>query len=164
MILQILVGRKINDVFWFQFNLIFISVIILIVTFIFPEKLTYHFLILLAVFAYIFDLKEYNSKIFSQYNINISHSIGRLSICYIFSINGYLLGSFNLLRKLNHSQKLKVLLLSPFIFHILKEIHVINKFFSKIKLLRFNLSFLISFILIILNLDVIWIINILKDI
>ena len=70
LILQLLVGRKINNVFWFQFNLIFISVIILIVTFIFPEKLIYHFLILLAVYAYVFDLKEYNSKIFSQYNIN----------------------------------------------------------------------------------------------
>ena len=134
---QLLLGRTLNDVFWFQFNLIFISVIILIVTFIFPEKLIYHLLILLAVYAYVFDLKEYNSKIFSQYNINISHSIGRLSICYIFSINGYLLGSFNLLRKLNQAQKLKVLLLSPFIFHNLKEIHVITKFFSKIKLLRF---------------------------
>ena len=77
---------------------------------------------------------------------DISHSIGRLSICYIFSINGYLLGSFNLLRKLNQAQKLKVLLLSPFIFHNLKEIHVITKFFSKIKLLRFNLLLVILFI------------------
>ena len=123
-----------------------ISVIIIIFTFICPEKLTLHFLILLAVFAYSFNVKEINSKIFSHYNIIISHSIGRLPGCYIFSINGYLLGSFDLLRKLNQAKKLKILLLFPFFFHYLREIQGINKFFIKLSFLIHNIILVILFI------------------
>jgi len=120
LIVQLIVGRKINDVFWFQFNLIFISTFIILVLLIFSKKKSYYFLIIILFFSIVFNYKGYNQKIFSLYNITIYHSIGRLSIYYIYAIIGFFLGSYNILGKLQ-IYKFKINLFFPIFLYLFKE-------------------------------------------
>lgn len=121
LILQLVVGRKINDVFWFQFNLIFISIIILIISLLFERKISFIILICIFLFSVYFNFKSFDKKIFSIYNKNIFHSVGRLSYSIIYSITGFFLGSFNLLSIIKQKHKMIILLFFPFLVYIFRE-------------------------------------------
>ena len=133
--IQLIVGRKINSVFWFQFNLIFISLIIRIITIISPKNLSFFIFIFIALISIYFNAKSFDIKIFSLYNISISHSVGRLSYSIIYSLTGFFLGSFNLLRKIKQKNKIKILLFSPILLYILKEYKRLAHNFNKIHFL-----------------------------
>ena len=130
LLLQLIVGRKINDVFWFQFNLIFISIFFILIIFIVPKKIYFYFLSLIAFFAIIFNFKGYNLKVFSIYSIHIYHSIGRISVYVIYAIIGFFLGSLNMLGKIQKYQ-IKIFLLSPIFLYILKEHNQLYMLFPK---------------------------------
>ena len=121
LILQLVVGRNINDVFWFQFNLIFISIIIIIISLIFQKNISFYIFICIFLFAVYFNFKGFDKAIFSSYNKNISHSVGRISYSIIYSITGFLLGSFNLLNLIKQKHKKIILLFFPFLLYILRE-------------------------------------------
>lgn len=147
LIFQLVVGRKINDVFWFQFNLIYISIIIIIIIFIFSKKISFHILKLLAFLSMIIKYKNYDNVIFSKYTKAVSHSIGRLPTAFLFSINGFFLGSFNILYKIQQKQKVKILLLSvPLLLCFLREHKKIFKFLLGFNFLIFNILIIILFL------------------
>ena len=81
---QYITGRKINSVFWFQFNLIFISIIIVIIRYSLTKNGFFLALFILVCFAIFFNIKNYDSKIFSIYDITISHSVGRFVLFILF--------------------------------------------------------------------------------
>ena len=144
--IQFIVGRKINDVFWFQFNLIFISIIILIIIFICSLKVSFFVFLFLTLSVVYFNYKGLDKDIFGSYNISIFHSIGRLSYSYIYSITGFFRGSFNLLIIIQKKYKLKVLLFSPILIYILK---VHKKFYylcPQINCLRIDILIVLIFI------------------
>ena len=149
--LQLVVGRTINDVFWFQFNLIFISIIIIIISSFFSRKISFCIFSYIILFSIYFNFKGIDKKIFSEYNMRISHSVGRLSYSIIYSLTGYFLGSFNLLGIIKQRHKKRILLLSPFFFFILKEHRKLINFFHKFHfivldiLITFLFLFFISF-------------------
>ena len=147
LIVQFIIGRKINDVFWFQFNLIFISIIIIIVIFLFSKNISYFFLLFIVFIAIIFDLKRFDVKIFGAYNIYIIQSVGKLSYSIIYSMTGFFLGSLNILEKINKNHKFKVLFFSPVFIYILKENKILFAYFIKCHFLIRDILITIIFVL-----------------
>lgn len=74
---QIILGRKIHAVFWFQFNLIIITLFFTIISFLFKESLLYIFIFICLV-SYILQYSDLNYNYFIKYNINVSHSLGHI--------------------------------------------------------------------------------------
>ena len=144
LIIQIVVGRKVNDVFWFQFNLIFISIIIIIFIFAFSKYLSFFLFHVLFFFAFLFNMKRFDLKIFKFYDICIFHSIGRLSYSFIYSMTGFFCGSFNILNKIKKNHKYIILVFSPILIYILKQP---NKLFNKFPELNFLIIDILVFIL-----------------
>ena len=145
---QYIAGRKINSVFWFQFNLIFISIIIVIIRYSLTKNGFFLALFILVCFAIFFNLKNYDSKIFSIYDITISQSVGRLSYSIIYSITGLFLGSRDLLGRINKNYKFKILLFYPIFIYILKIYNkVLFQIFPKFRCLIIDIYIVVLFIL-----------------
>ena len=145
---QILVGRKINDVFWFQFNLIINSIIIYIIRYSFPTNLFFEVLVILICFAIFFNIQLFNLKIFSIYKISIFGTVGNLSFSIIYSITGLFLGSIGFLSRINKNNRFKILFFYPLFIYILK---IYNKklfqIFPRIKCLIIELYIIVLFVL-----------------
>lgn len=96
---QVLIGCGVHGIFWFQFNLLFISLFVVIIIFI--SKKTYN--LILFVFCMIiifFKYFGYISLFFSKYKIiPVHHSIHPLPNSFIFAITGFYLASIDILNK-----------------------------------------------------------------
>ena len=93
----------------------------------------------------IFNFKGYNLKIFSIYSIHIYHSVGRISVYIIYAIIGFFLGSLNIIGKIQKYQ-IKIFLLSPVFFYILKEYNQLYLLFPKMNFFFHNLLIIFLFI------------------
>ena len=96
---QFIIGRDFHGVFWYQSNILFITLLFFIISFIFKNI----FLIILKIFlliAYIFQYSGYNVKLFSRYNFRIKYSIGNIIEMIPFAVVGLSIGSMKILEKL----------------------------------------------------------------
>ena len=146
--IQIIIGRRIYFVFWFQFNLIIISLIFTIILFSFKK---FHINIFLAIFlfAYFFEYLGFSEKFFSSYNEEIKRSIGRTLKMMIFAITGFFLSSIKMLNHLKY-HKIKSILLSvvSFVIIIYLKIYFSDYYFLEgIFLILGSISLLIAFAL-----------------
>lgn len=112
--IQLIIGRRIYFVFWFQFNLIIICFIISIIILTFKKSFLYIFQIML-IFAYIFEYFGISKKILENYNEDIKGSIGRTFKMILFALTGFLLSSIKILNNLKNN-KMKSIFLSIFTF------------------------------------------------
>ena len=72
---QLLVGCGIHGIFWFLFNLLFISILFVIIIFLFNRNYIY-ILFLITVLSYIFINSEYGIIFFNSYKyVPVIHSI-----------------------------------------------------------------------------------------
>ena len=85
---QYIIGAGFHGIFWFQFNLILISLLITIIIFLFKKN---HLLIIIiiGIIMFIFEVSGYRSQFFSKYNFIILHTVMNLSISFIYSISGF---------------------------------------------------------------------------
>ena len=98
--LQILLGSPIHDIFWFQFNLIFASLIFAIISFSF-NKMLRNILMIIGLFSYYLHLSELGYNILNSSSHYFKYNIGSLIELLPLAVNGIFLKSINLLSIIN---------------------------------------------------------------
>lgn len=93
---QLLTGHQFNEVFWFQWNLIFETFLFVVVELICHKYILY-FLINIGLIAYFFQYSEYNYIIFSCFDYEKKYTFGRFAEILPFSISGFYLAYFKLI-------------------------------------------------------------------
>ena len=152
LIIQYLLGRRIYFVFWFQFNLLFISLIFTIILIAFKKSYILIFQILFLI-AYIFEYFGFVEKFFEFYKEDIKRSIGRTLKMMIFAITGFFLASVKLLNNLKYN-KIRNIFLSiiSFIIIIFLKIYFSKYYFLEgIFLILGSTCLMIAFSLLPLN-------------
>lgn len=104
---QLIIGCGIHNVFWFQFNLIFVSLLFIIIILLFKNK---YILILsiIGIFSYIFKYFGYNDKILKKYNDITQISIKYIGGAIVLALTGFLLSSVDII-SLCKKQRKKVI-------------------------------------------------------
>ena len=100
---QLLTGHCFNGVFWFQWNLIFVVFIFIIIELIYHKYLIYIF-INFELLAYLFQYSQYNYKVFSKMNFEQKYTLGRFAEIIPFSISGFILSYFQMISKLKQNR------------------------------------------------------------
>ena len=133
---QIIIGAGVHGVFWFHFNLIFISVFLIINIFMFSR---YYPLILsiVSILIYFINTSNFILNYFKSSSPLVNHSIKPIGNSLIYSITGFYLGSINLIKKLSFYRN-KCVLLFLILFYILNVyknfiLFKYNKYFYSIK-------------------------------
>ena len=150
--IQYLLGRRICFVFWFQFNLLLISLIFIIILICFKKSYILIFQILFLI-AYILEYLGFVEMFLESYNEDIKRSIGRTLKMMIFAITGFTLASIKLLYNLKHN-KIRNIFLSIIFFIIvifLKIYYAKYYYLEGIFLILGSTCLIISFSLLPLN-------------
>ena len=116
--IQLIIGAKFHAIFWFLFNLIFISLILTIISFLFKSK-TILILQLIAIFCFYIHFYKINLYLFNNFRRGVQITIGAIVEILPLSILGCYLSSIKLLsitNKLVFSNQLILFLLIVFIF------------------------------------------------
>jgi len=149
LIMQFLIGRGIYGVLWFHFNLILLTILFYIISFIFTKH--YLFILqILAIISYLMQYSNLNFKFFIQYKDSIKFSVGYFAETFPLAVTGLTLASLNIMQKLEKIRFKIIFFLSIFIFILFKyKIFVIIKGFGKQGLMLNvgSLSFFILFYL-----------------
>lgn len=111
---QLLIGYDFYAVFWFQFDLIIISIVLTLIIFIFRKNHTFMILKLLVPLFFILN-NEYENLLIIYKRIG---SIKPLLRSYIYSITGFLFGSISILKKMSNKRKMVFLLIIPAVIFI----------------------------------------------
>jgi len=115
---QLLWGNIFIIQFWFQWNLIMITIILFILIFILKNNYIFY-LQLLAFFAYFLQYSGYNMKFYKILRAENRQTLGRIAEIFPFTITGLYLGSLNIFDLLN-IHKIKTLIFSSLIFCFLE--------------------------------------------
>ena len=115
---QLLIGCGVHGVFWFQFNLIFVSNFFVIIIFIFKKNYLY-ILFIICLFVYILNYFHIFSKIFMKYNIYVNHSIRPISNTLIFATTGFFLSSLDIIKIIINNRIKSLPVLLSFLFFII---------------------------------------------
>ena len=129
---QILVGCGIHGIFWFLFNLLFISTLFVIIIFLFNNNFIY-ILFLITILSYIFIYSNYGIFFFNSYQFYpVKHSISPIPKMILYSFTGFFLSSININKTL-YKYRIVILFLSGiFLFIIIyKNFHNKVIFFFK---------------------------------
>lgn len=118
--LQLLTGCDFYNVFWFQFDLIMITIIFTIIIFTFKNYLT----VLKILGPLYFIINKYYEEYMNLYNHICS--IRPLLGCSIYSLTGFFLGSRNILIKLTNTRYKSLILIIPAIILINKYKLLLN--------------------------------------
>ena len=114
LIYQILTGHCFIEPFWFQWNLIFQTFLLIILELYFKKNIIY-ILINFELFAYFFQYSQYNHKLFSLFNYNKKYTFGRFVEMVPFSISGFIVAYFQIFEFIKKNRK-KTLYICLFIF------------------------------------------------
>ena len=98
--LQILLGSPIHYIFWFQFNLIFASLIFAIISFSF-NKMLRNILLVVGLFNYFLHLSKLGYNIINRTPHYLKYNIRSLIEMIPLAVNGSFINSINLLSILN---------------------------------------------------------------
>lgn len=127
--IQLVIGRRIYFVFWFQFNLIIISLIMCI--FIFALKKTYlNFFVIIFIISYILEYFGFIELFFEKYNEDLKRSVGRIIKMMIFSVTGLTLSSIKMLNYLkNYKMKSIFISFSSFLIIVYLKMYLSKYYF-----------------------------------
>ena len=115
-------------VLWFQYDLIFITLFIVIIHLLFNEKIVFHILINLKIFGIFFTYSNYNFYYFDKYGYNKKYTFGRFFEIIPYCITGYILAYLNIVNILSNHRNTSINIFLPIIIIIIKY-----KIFLKIK-------------------------------
>ena len=93
---QLIIGRGIACVFWYQFNLLIINILFCLVIFS-VKKIHLYLLSFILLIAYTLEYLGIIEKLLMNYNDDIKRSIGRICKMTTYSIIGYIISSKKLL-------------------------------------------------------------------
>jgi len=99
--IQILLGTKFCKIFWFQFNLLFLSLLLAIFSFITNKNLI-NLIVFFGIISLYFHFSGINTNIFNSYDIIIKISLGTLVELFSLCTIGCVFSSFSLLIKIKN--------------------------------------------------------------
>ena len=117
---QLLVGNAIIHPFWYTWNLIFITILFILIIFLFRNCHKFIF-ILLSITAYIYQYNGKNMRYFSRFKKNADmFTYGRVLELIPCSVTGFIIGSYDLM---NYFKKFKIrtILVCIYFFYFLKN-------------------------------------------
>jgi fucose 4-O-acetylase-like acetyltransferase len=97
LISQYIIGHIFHGVFWYQFNLIFITLIYYIISFLFKKKLML-ILHILIIISYLLQYSGYNYKYFMKYKARISYSLGNTVEVFPHTVTGFFFGYIDIIK------------------------------------------------------------------
>ena len=118
--MQLLAGHCFITVLWFQYNLIFITLLMIIIKLLFKYNDLLIFIILWNI-AYFLQFSNINYKIFSKYHYNIKYTFGRFIEILPYCITGYILSSIKLIDILKKYRSKSVSIIIIFLFLLIKS-------------------------------------------
>ena len=137
---QFLIGNGIAIVFWFSYNLIFISLMLGIIIFIIKNNIV--FLLISSIPIYLYNNSDYYIKFFLNYKGIVVFSNRPLASTYIFGVIGFSLSHFKMIDKINKKKFFLIICCSTFLILFIL-------YYEKVKKFQF-LSYLFSISLIVL--------------
>jgi len=117
--IQLIIGRKYHGIFYFQFILIFLTILMTIISFLFNKSSIFIFQALLII-AYIFQYSYLNLYIFKEYPEYIKHSLGNIFELFPFAVMGIILHHLEIIKKLKQFKCLTIIYIVFIIIFILK--------------------------------------------
>lgn len=122
---QIIIGCKIYGIFWFHFNIIFLSTFFTIIANFFRISFILVLFIIYICDYLFFDSNLANIHIFNKLkNVPVNHSIKPIFEFFIYAFSGFYFSSINLLN-IFHIHRIKIVIFSFIITFI-----IINCYFS----------------------------------
>ena len=115
LLIQLILGRGIINPLWFQFDLIALTFLFLVIIYLFKK---YYLILLqfLMIFAYFLQYSKYNEYFFLHFRNEFQNSVGRLNLMIPFAVTGFTLSSLNIIDNLKKYYKLKTIIFSTIIF------------------------------------------------
>jgi len=142
---QLLIGCGIYGIFWFLFNLLFLSLFFVIIIFLFKKYYLY-ILFIISILSYIFIYSKFGINFSKLYKLSlIGHSILPIPMMILYSLTGFFFSSINIIKKLYRYRITSLILFGTVLFIILYNniIYKIKNFYRGIII---NLTILSSFI------------------
>jgi hypothetical protein len=121
LILQILTGHVFMRVLWFQYDLIFFTLLMAIIHLLFYEKLISYILINLKFLSLFLQYSNYNIILFSKYNFIKKYPFGRFFEIVPYCIIGYILASLSLVHILSKNRIISINIFLSFLILNIKH-------------------------------------------
>ena len=118
LVLQLVFGMNYHSIFYYQFNLIFLTIIFSIISLLFKKSFIFIFQILLIV-AYIFQYSYWSFNFFREYSY-IIYSLGLLFELLPFAVIGVTLNHLDAISNLENFKILVIFFILVIVFLILK--------------------------------------------
>ena len=119
LVLQLIFGFKYQVVFYYQFNLIFLTIIFTIISILYKTNFIIIFQIFLII-AYFFQYSYWNEYIFKKYELVVRIPLGSFLELLPFAVAGATLHYLDIIIKLKKNNKISIFLFLAIIFLILK--------------------------------------------
>lgn len=119
LVFQLIFGFRYQVVFYYQFNLILLTIISTIISILYNKSFINIFLISLIV-AYFFQYSYWNKYIFEQYRVFVRIPLGSFLELMPFAAVGTILRYFDVIAKLKNNKAVSIILIEAIIFLILK--------------------------------------------
>ena len=121
LIYQLILGRDYHTIFYFQFVLIFLTLLFTIISFLFKKSSIFVFIFqLFLIAAYILQYSYWNFYFFSQFSTNIKYSLGEIIELLPFAVSGLTLSYLDIIAKIIKFKLLAIFFIIVIIFLILE--------------------------------------------
>jgi fucose 4-O-acetylase-like acetyltransferase len=146
LIMQFLIGRGVYGVLWFHFNLIFLTILFFILSFMVNQ----HYLLILqilAIISYITQYSNFNYNFFKRYKHNVKYSVGYFAETFPLAVTGLTFASLNIIKAMREIRSKIVFFSIVLIFLLFKyNIFTVIKGYGKAGFML-NIGALLFFIL-----------------
>ena len=119
LVLQLIFGFKYQVVFYYQFNLILLTIIFTIISILFNNNIIIIFQMFIIV-SYFLQYSNWNKYIFKKYSLVIRIPLGSFLELLPFAVSGITLYYLEVITKLKKNRKLSIFFIEAIIFLILK--------------------------------------------
>ena len=138
-------------IMWYQYNLIFITLLIFIIHLLFKEDLIFFILINFEIIGFFLQYSDYNFNCFSKYEYNKKYTFGRFVEIIPYCITGYFMASINLINNLSKYRFISINIILSILIIIDKYIIFIQTKgfgYQGLKLYISSISIILSFSLV----------------
>ena len=122
--MQFIIGRPYQYVLWYQFNLIFITIFFIIISFIFQRNFLF-ILEVLGLISYILQYSSFNYLYFHKYSFYIFCSVGLIIELIPIAVTGLFLSSIQII-SLFQENSIKAIIISILSLFIVKKYDIFN--------------------------------------
>jgi hypothetical protein len=119
LVVQLIIGQRYHNIFYYQFNLIFLTLLFTIISFLFNIRFVFISQILLII-AYIFQYSYLNIYIFNKYSKDIKVPLGNFFELLPFAVMGVILRHLDINSLLRQFKGLSIIYIGIILFLILK--------------------------------------------